>query len=134
MRRKPRGEPKFTKAKKEYSCLICEKKIKRGTRHIVFSHSSPYLRKAWEKLTKFYPQEKIVETFISLRFCSGRCYRFWLRLYKTNYEGYTSIWKKVHKLEVEALKRRAEGWKQWKIWKEILDPLRGYRVPKDEKD
>lgn len=133
MRRKPKGEPKIVKGLKEYQCLICLKTISKGDKHVFFSFRSPYLTKAWKVLTKFQPWTKKGETFIGLRFCSGRCYRFWRRIYRNDWEHYPTIQKRLHQLEVEALKRRSPNWKTWTLWQEILNPFQG-RIERDEKE
>lgn len=127
MRRK--NNAKFVKGLKDYQCFNCGKEIPRGARHVSEAHVSKYLGEAWKELTKYHPRAKIYEVFISLRFCSGRCYRQWERIHKSDYEDHPKMKARLHDIEIATRNRRLEGWKNWKTWQEVFKPLDDrYRV------
>lgn len=118
-------EAKIVKAAKEYHCLTCNKIIVKGQKHLVFIYRSDYLKKAFEKLTKFHIWIKIFEAFISLRFCSNKCYRLWTKFEALHYfiENSKPVEKRLRALERTALERRFKNWKDWKTWQEIFRPF-----------
>jgi len=118
-----RSNAKFVKGLKNYQCFTCRKKIPKGTRHVTCTHASQYLKEAWKELTKYYARANIFEVFISLRFCSGRCYRQWTRIHKSDYKDHLDMQARLHTIELETRDRRLEGWKNWKTWQEVFKPL-----------
>lgn len=116
-------EPKFSKARYEYVCITCGKKISKGEKYVVFTYISDYLKEAFKELTKYYAWANPFEVFISLRFCSGRCYRKWERIDEINYHDYPEVKERIHKLEIVARNRRLKGWKNWVVYKKILEPF-----------
>lgn len=116
--------PRLVKARKEYECLVCQKKVEIGQKYVCFSHRSQYLKEAFEELTKFKAWVKFVEILVSLRFCSGGCYRLWYRKhFQEEYTEAGELRKRYFILIREVRDRRLKGWKDWKVWKEVFEPL-----------
>jgi len=117
------SEAKFSTAKKEYTCLTCCNVISKDSKYVTCNHFSKELAEAWEELTKYRPWAKKFECFVSLKFCSGRCYRAWERAHKENYKDAKDLHKRYIDLVITARDRRTKNWKDWVIWKEIFTPL-----------
>jgi len=116
-------EPKIVKGRKDYICLTCGKEIKKGTKHLCFSHSSEYLAEAFEALTKYRAWAKIPETLVTLRFCSRTCFKAWKVMHLNWYDQNPEVKTRYYKIVIEARNRRLQGWKNWKTWKEVFEPL-----------
>jgi len=117
------SEAKYSLAKKDYICLTCCKEIPKESKYVTCNHFSKELAESWEELTKYKPWAKKFESFISLKFCSGRCYRIWERHHKENYKDAQDLHQRYIDLVIAARDRRIKGWKDWKIWQEVFQPL-----------
>lgn len=120
---KEKIKPRIVKARKDYVCLTCCKEIPKGTSYLLYPYLSSYLCEAWREVTKFEPWVKVFEGIISLRFCSGRCFRRFLRLSKEGFKGSEDLRKRYMTLVISTRDRRLKGWTAWRIWHEIFKPL-----------
>jgi len=128
-------EPKVLKGRKDYKCLTCNKLITKGTEHLCHTHLSKYLKEAFLKLTRYYVWAKVFESFISLRFCSNRCYRLWTLMHEDNYKDNLEVGKRFMEIVISTRDRRLQGWKDWKVWKEVFEPLNNrFRVYEEEEE
>jgi len=114
MRRKERDmrKYKYVKARKTYECIVCGKKIVKGTEHFVLPiHSKRIANRIAEELETF-PWEIKVKTrlfffdSITLRFCSSECF---IKYWNFNNNLPDEVRERIRKKEDEIIEKTLES-------------------------